>query len=67
MSPLVSVSSCYSFACLLKFIMPFQRKGKRKSVLGILVSSKSEADFKIPCISVAKVAEDKGEITNQST
>lgn len=37
---------CYSFACLLKFIMPFQRKGMRKSVLGILISSKSEADFK---------------------
>lgn len=39
----------------------------RKSVLRILISSKSEADFKIRYISVTKVAENKGEAVYQST
>lgn len=51
---------CYSFACLLKFLMPYQRKGMRKSVLGILTSSKSEVDFKIVRQKLLKI---KGKLT----
>lgn len=37
--------------------MPSQRKGIKKTRLGIWISSKSEGDFKIPHIKVTEAAE----------